>query len=72
MMFPFDALRSLTPDQARTLSRGGRALNWWGRLVALFSPGDLFLSTKHLFVAEARNGAGCSNHAARATDDRLR
>jgi hypothetical protein len=31
----------------------------------------LFLSAKHLF-GEARNGAGSSNHAARATDDRLR
>ena len=40
-------------------------------LVALFPSGDLLLSAKHLFV-EAINGAGCSNHAARATDDQLR
>ena len=61
------------PDQARR-NIGPRLALLFIRarfLVALFPSGDLFLCAKHLFV-EARTGAGCSNHAARATDDQLR
>ena len=64
--------RVLAAGFALTMPATSRRSPWESRfLVALFSSGDLFLSAKHLFV-EARNGAGCSNHAARATDDRLR
>ena len=62
-------LRIVIADHARDVAT---IIPWESRLlVALFPSGDLFVCAKHLFV-EAINGAGCSNHAASATDDQLR